>query len=149
MTHLVSITTKSPPLSDLSSILARIQEEEAAKLEMTAAHQIARQTLLEQEMKRTETTTTTTTSGSGEERDAEMTRREIADLKRRLAENEATINELLEELKYQSEDLYEEEEEEEEEEGGGAAMEESVEAKERTEGLDAREVNIEMEELSR
>merc|ERR1712126_168195 len=50
---------------DLSSILERIQEEEATKLEMTAANQIARQTLLEQEINRAErTTTATTTTGT-------------------------------------------------------------------------------------
>merc|ERR1712228_743364 len=139
---------------ELASTLEKIQEEEASKLEMTAAYQIARQTLTEHRM--TTTTTTTTPPKKDEDRDEEMTRREISELKKKMAENEAAINELLEELKYQSEDLYEREEEDEEEEEETRrkeveGMEERCGVVERGfAAVDAVDVHIEMEEeLSR
>jgi len=140
----------------LSSTIEKIQEEEASKLEMTAAYQIARQTMREQQMTSTTTATTTMTSSTdgggdsddGRNRDAEMTKREIGELRKKMGENEATINELLEELKYQSEDLYEEDEKEEEEPVVEGAMEtEQCESgKGATAALDADDVNVEMEE---
>jgi len=137
---------------DLSSTIEKIQEEEGSKLEMTAAYQIARQTMKEHQM--TTTTTTSSTGGGGDNgrnRDAEMTKREIEELRQKMGENEATINELLEELKYQSEDLYEEEEEKEEEEEepvmeGAMETEQCESGKAGTDVLDAQDVNVEMEE---
>jgi len=135
---------------DLSSTIEKIQEEEASKLEMTAAYQIARQTMKEQQVTTTTTTSTSSTDGCGDSdagrnRDAEMTKREIEELRKKMGENEATINELLEELKYQSEDLYEEEEKEEEEE---PVMEGAMETEqcESGNGVSAQDVNVEMEE---
>merc|ERR1711962_1789072 len=123
-------------------------EEEAAKLEITAAFQIARQTLVEKETKPTSTTTTTETT-TEMDRDVDMTRREIADLKKRMAENESEINELLEELKYQSEDLYEEEEEVV---AAAAEAEEGMEDGSKCEtngGIGTCYINIDMEDVSR
>ena len=122
-------------------------------MEMTAAFQIARQTMKEHQMTTTTTTTSSTDGGgdSGRNRDAEMTKREIEELRKKMGENEATINELLEELKYQSEDLYEEEEEKEEEDGepvmeGAMQTEQCESGKAGTDVLDAQDVIVEMEE---
>ena len=125
--------------ADLSTLIDKVQEEESAKLEMTAAFQIARQTLVEREL--TTTLTTTATSTEDKERDIEMTKREISELKQKMSENETKIIELLEELKYESEDLYDEEEHEN--------MEERTEVHGKVEGLEAADVAIEMEDVSR
>lgn len=125
--------------TDLSTLIDKVQEEESAKLEMTAAFQIARQTLVERELTTTLTTTATTTEDK--ERDIEMTKREISELKQKMSENETKIIELLEELKYESEDLYDEEEDEN--------MEERTEVHGKVEGLEAADVAIEMEDVSR
>ena len=61
--------------------MEKIQDEESAKLEVTAAFQIARQTMVEKEL---------TSTSTDKERDIEMTKREISELKKKMAENEAT-----------------------------------------------------------
>ncbi|XP_071117661.1 required for excision 1-B domain-containing protein-like isoform X2 [Haliotis cracherodii] len=81
-------------MNQIANILDQVQDEERNKLELTASLQIAQQNAVDHPTD-------------------ECYKAEVVELKLKVSERIQNINEYLEELKYESENLYEDEEEEE------------------------------------